>query len=289
MRAPIRSRPAAGRVAGASYGLPLIALLPSAPKAGLSAQVVDRGRQRAQHRQRAALRGRRADLSQLGPGVRHDRQEILQDDHAVLLIARHPYAAGSYDGHDQPARARRHRLVVHSRSLTRAQSGNRSRVARLTRAPTLAPTPIAGPSDTSMQWNRPRSRPMPVEFEPPPAERPSRRGAARRRASCWPRRAACAAAGSRSAPPSASRWSPAASRSGWPRRRPRPRPRRRSRRRPRRRPRSASRAPQAASDRARTGRGRVQAGPADPVRHGQDGRRAPRSRSPTSRASPARS
>jgi hypothetical protein len=81
----------------ASYGLPLIALLPSAPAADLQAQVVaaDGSTMSTANGQLCVVDEvtyRSTDAVYGSTG-----RQILQDDHAVLLIARHPYAAGRYD------------------------------------------------------------------------------------------------------------------------------------------------------------------------------------------------
>jgi hypothetical protein len=81
---------------GTDYGVPLIALLPKAPAAGLSAQVLG-----ADGRVFSTANGSlcvvdeltyRSSDSVYGP----TGQQILHDDHAVLLIARTSYPAGRY-------------------------------------------------------------------------------------------------------------------------------------------------------------------------------------------------
>jgi hypothetical protein len=81
---------------GTDYGVPLIALLPKAPAAGLSAQVLG-----ADGSVLSTANGSlcvvdeltyRSSDSVYGP----TGQQILHDDHAVLLIARTSYAAGRY-------------------------------------------------------------------------------------------------------------------------------------------------------------------------------------------------
>jgi hypothetical protein len=79
-----------------SYGLPLIALLPNAPKAGLAAQVTGTDG--------SVLSTANGQLCVVDELTYHSSdavygntgKEILQDDHAVLLIARHPYVAATY-------------------------------------------------------------------------------------------------------------------------------------------------------------------------------------------------
>jgi hypothetical protein len=81
---------------GQTYGLPLIALLPNAPSADLSAQVTGPdGSTLSTTNGGLCLVDEvtyRSSDKVYGP----TGQEILQDDHAVLLIARQPYRAGSY-------------------------------------------------------------------------------------------------------------------------------------------------------------------------------------------------
>jgi hypothetical protein len=81
----------------ASYGLPLIALLPSAPTAGLQAQVVgtDGSTMSTANGQLCVVD--EATYRSTDPVYGSTGKQILQDDHAVLLIARRPYTAGHYD------------------------------------------------------------------------------------------------------------------------------------------------------------------------------------------------
>jgi hypothetical protein len=82
---------------GANYGLPLIALLPSAPTAGIQAQVVgtDGSTMSTANGQLCVVD--EATYRSTDPVYGSTGKQILQDDHAVLLIARRPYAAGHYN------------------------------------------------------------------------------------------------------------------------------------------------------------------------------------------------
>jgi hypothetical protein len=81
---------------GSGYGVPLIALLSSAPRAGLSAQVVA-----ADGTVLSTANGQLCAVDELtyhssDPVYGQTGQQILRDDHAVLLIARPRYQAGGY-------------------------------------------------------------------------------------------------------------------------------------------------------------------------------------------------
>ena len=94
-----------GWPASSTYGLPLIVLLPDAPAAGLAAQVVG-----TDGRTLSSADGdlcvvdeltyRSSDAVYGATG-----EQILRDDHAVLLVARQPYGAATYSASvTQPGR-----------------------------------------------------------------------------------------------------------------------------------------------------------------------------------------
>ena len=107
---------------GASYGLPLIALLPSTPSADLQAEVVgtDGSTMSTANGQLCVVD--ESTYRSTDPVYGNTGKQILQDDHAVLLIARRPYVAGRLSRDDRAAGSSRYRLVVHRRSLTGANA-----------------------------------------------------------------------------------------------------------------------------------------------------------------------
>jgi hypothetical protein len=81
---------------GSGYGVPLIALLPSAPRVGLTAQVVA-----ADGTVLSTANGQLCVVDELtyhssDPVYGQTGEQILHDDHAVLLIARPRYHAARY-------------------------------------------------------------------------------------------------------------------------------------------------------------------------------------------------
>jgi len=81
---------------GAGYGLPLIALLPKAPAADLNAEVVG-----SDGRMLSTANGTLCVADELNyhssdPVYGPTGEQILHDDHAVLLIARERYSAARY-------------------------------------------------------------------------------------------------------------------------------------------------------------------------------------------------
>jgi hypothetical protein len=91
----------------ATYGLPLIMLLPKAPKATLGARVTDD----AGDTPRSVANGGLCVVDETtyrssDPVYGQTGEQILQDDHAVLLMAKVPYGAGHYTVNvTQPGRA----------------------------------------------------------------------------------------------------------------------------------------------------------------------------------------
>jgi hypothetical protein len=89
-----------------TYGLPLIALLPDAPVAGLTAQVVGTdGRTLSSANNQLCVVDELTYRSS-DPVYGPTGEQILSDDHAVLLLVRQPYAAATYTATiTQPGRA----------------------------------------------------------------------------------------------------------------------------------------------------------------------------------------
>jgi hypothetical protein len=91
---------------GSGYGVPLIALLPSAPRPGLTAQVVA-----ADGTVLSTANGQLCAVDELtyhssDQVYGQTGEQILHDDHAVLLIARPRYQAGGYTATiSQPGRS----------------------------------------------------------------------------------------------------------------------------------------------------------------------------------------
>ncbi len=85
-----------GWSADSTYGLPLIVLLPDAPVAGLTAQVVG-----TDGRTLTSANGGLCVVDELtyrssDPVYGATGEEILRDDHAVLVVARQPYGRATY-------------------------------------------------------------------------------------------------------------------------------------------------------------------------------------------------